>query len=107
MGCLISPHLDAPIIDDLDLLDTQLRLTLEQLAQKPRRKLRLDPTVMETIILDICRERYVTRNVLAKLLQRNPETLRKSYIDRLVKSRKIHLAFPGTPTHEKQSYRSA
>lgn len=33
MGCLISPHLDAPIIDDLVLLGTQLRLKLEQPAE--------------------------------------------------------------------------
>jgi ATP-dependent DNA helicase RecG len=45
-------------------------------------------------------------SVLAKLLDRNPDTLRKTYLDSLVKSHRIRRAFPGTPNHEKQSYRT-
>jgi hypothetical protein len=62
---------------------------------------------MEAVILALCRDRYLTLNVLATLVDRNADVLRKRYLDALVKSRKIRRAFPGTPTHEKQSYRAA
>lgn len=61
---------------------------------------------MEVVILDICKGRYLTLSVLAKLVDRNSDTLRKTHLDNLVKSRRIKRAFPGTPTHEKQAYRA-
>ena len=106
LGCLLSDFLDAPIVDDLDLLSDELRVSLERMANAPRNKARLEPQVMEAVILEICKDRYITLNVLAKLFSRNPDTLRKTYLDSLVKSHKIRRAFPSTPTHEKQSYRS-
>lgn len=106
LGCLLSDLLDAPIVDDLDVLSPVLRADLERMAEAPRNKARLEPEVMEAVILEICKDRYITLNVLAKLVSRNPDTLRKTYMDSLVKSHKIRRAFPGTPTHEKQSYRS-
>lgn len=106
LGCLLSDLLDAPIVDDLDLLSPILLADLERMAKAPCIKARLEREVMEAVILEICKDRYITLNVLAKLVSRNPDTLRKTYLDSLVKSHKICRAFPGTPTHEKQSYRS-
>lgn len=105
-GCLLSDLLDAPIVDNLDDLAVELRQELEALAEAPRTKERLEPSAMEAVILAVCKDRYLTLGVLAKLLQRNSDTLRKTYLDRLVKSSRIKRAFPGTPTHEKQSYRT-
>ncbi len=105
-GCLISPHLDAPVVDDLNQLCPELLQALEALAAAPREKERLAPEVMEAVIVAVCRDRYFMLNALAKLLKRNPDTLRKSYMDKLVKARKIRRAFPATPNHEKQSYRA-
>jgi hypothetical protein len=106
LGCLLSNHLDAPIVDDLNLLSPMMRADLERIAEAPRNKARLKREVMEAVILEICKDRYITLNVLAKLVNRDSDTLRKTYLDSLVKSHKIRRAFPGTPTHEKQSYRS-
>lgn len=106
-GCLISPHLDAPIIDQLALLSPALRNDLENRARLPRQKKRLtDTAAMDEVILAVCRNRYIRLSALAELLQRNPDSLRKSYLDELVKSHRIRRAFPGKPTHEMQSYRS-
>ena len=102
-GCLLSGLLDAPIVDDLALLSPELLAELERMAEAPRNKARLEPEVMEAVIMEIRKDRYITLNVLARLVSRNPDTLRKSYLDGLVKSQKICRAFPGTPTHEKQS----
>ncbi len=105
-GCLLSELLDAPIVDDLALIEPGLRAELEALAEAPRTKARLEPEAMEAVILAVCRDRYLTLNVLAALVHRNADTLRKSYLDGLVKFRRIRRAFPSTPTHEKQSYRT-
>lgn len=106
-GCLLSELLDAPIVDDLEQISSELCAELESLAQPPRLKARLQPAAMEAVILALCRDRYLTLNVLATLVDRNADVLRKRYLDALVKSRKILRAFPSTPTHEKQSYRAA
>jgi ATP-dependent DNA helicase RecG len=59
------------------------------------------------VILAVCDGRYVRLSVLAELVGRNPDGLRRVYLDALVKDHRILRAFPGTPTHEMQSYRKA
>ncbi|NLC37293.1 MAG: AAA family ATPase [Alcaligenaceae bacterium] len=106
-GCLISPLLDAPIIDSLAVLSPSLREDLLLHAALPRTRARLDKENMANAILAICEGRYVRLSVLAELLQRDADGLRKVHLDALVKSRRILRAFPGTPTHELQSYCTA
>lgn len=105
-GCLLTDLLDRPIVDDLETLAPLLRMQLEALAQAPRNKPKLDRPVMESVILAVCKGRYVTLGVLSRLMDRNPDALRRNYLDGLVKTRRIQRAFPGKPTHEKQSYRT-
>jgi ATP-dependent DNA helicase RecG len=106
-GCLVSPHLDAPIVDDLSALAPGIREELVARASVPREKRRLrDPVVMGQVILAVCQGRYLRLNVLAELLQRHPDYLRRNHLDELVKTRRIRRAFPATPTHEMQSYRT-
>lgn len=106
-GCLISPLLDAPVVDALSTLTPLLREELLQRAALPRKKARLDKDSMISVILAVCDGRYVRLSVLAELLSRNVDGLRKGYLDALVKDNRILRAFPGTPTHEMQSYRTA
>ena len=105
-GCLMSMLLDAPIVDNLATLSLALRQELEARADLPRRKERLNPDEMMAVILAVCRGRYLRLNVLAELVNRNPNSLRRNYLDELVKTHRIRRAFPGTPTHEMQSYRT-
>lgn len=64
------------------------------------------PAMVE-VILSVCEGRYVRLSALAELLNRDPDGLRKGYLDALVREHRIRRAFPGTPTHELQSYRKA
>ncbi len=105
-GCLLSPHLDAPIVDGLAALSPALRQELELRASLPRRRERLNPDEMKAVILAVCRGRYLRLNVLAELVNRNPDSLRRNHLDELVKTHRIRRAFPATPTHEMQSYRT-
>lgn len=106
-GCLLSSLLDAPIVDSLTELSPALREELKKRAEEPRARPRLAPQVMSEVILSICDGRYVRLSVLAELMSRNPDALRRGYLDAMVKDHRIRRAFPGTPTHEMQSYRKA
>ena len=57
-GCLISPLLNAPIIDSLAVLSPSLRNELLLRAALSRAKARLDKESMATAILAICEGRY-------------------------------------------------
>lgn len=103
-GCLLAEQLHLSVVDDLDSLSPSLRLDLESRAAEPRSKGRLSREVLEGAILAVCADRFVTLRSLAELLRRKPETLREQYLTKLVRERRLILAFPTTPTHEKQAY---
>jgi ATP-dependent DNA helicase RecG len=103
-GCLITDQLELPVIDDLVALSPRLRSNLEALAAGPRSKGKVDRAVLIGVVLRLCEGRFVMLRSLAELVQRKPETLRDQYLSRLVRERKLALAFPKTPTHERQAY---
>jgi hypothetical protein len=59
---------------------------------------------MEKVILAVCERHYLTLQALAELLNRKPESLRNTYLSPMVRARALSLAFPATPTHERQAY---
>lgn len=106
-GRLLTRHLDAPVIDDLTVLEESFRKSLEKLAEEPRQKERLGASYMERVILALCSDQFLTLSTLAQLVNRNPDGLRQQYLSKMVKSGEILLAFPTKPTHERQAYRAA
>ncbi len=105
-GRLISELLDAPAIDDITQLEPEFLHTMEQSAQEARDSERLPKEKMRVAILNICNNQYVPLAVLATLLDRNPDALRKQHLTEMVRERQLTLAFPATPTHEKQAYKT-
>ncbi len=105
-GRLCNDKLPLPIVDDLSLLSEAFRQKLYQIADDARGKKRLLPHVMEKIILQLCAEQFFAVNALAELVNRKAEPLRKHYLSPMVKANTLCLAFPTTPTHEKQAYRT-
>jgi hypothetical protein len=103
-GCLVTPHLQAPIIDSIDALAKTLRLKLERLASEPRNKGKLPRETMKSVILAVSREQYLTLNALAQLVNRDQDALRQQYLNEMVKTRELALAFPSTPNHPQQAY---
>ncbi len=105
-GCLLSDHVDAPLIDSLDELDAGFRSQLEAIAEEPRQRERMPRERMREVITTLCRDHYLTLNVLARLVKRSPDALRQQYLNGMVRSRQIQLAFPTKPTHERQAYKA-
>lgn len=105
-GRLTSSHIDAPIVDDLANLSDDFRQMLEQLADEPRHKSRIGFERMQSVILTVCQDQYLTLSALAQLVKRNPDSLRQQYLSNMVRIGKMVLAFPSKPTHERQAYRA-
>jgi len=103
-GCLIADQLPLPIIDDLNMLSQNLLASLEAIAAEPRAKGKVDRDVLIAVVLQLCAKQFVTLRCLAALVNRKPETLRDQYLTKLVRERKLTLAFPTIPTHERQAY---
>ncbi len=105
-GCLISHQLPLPVIEDLRCLTFEFRSRLEGLAAEPRVKRKVSHEVMNSVILRLCADHFVTLRCLAALVHRKPESLREQYLRQLVHERKLILAFPANPTDQRQAYRT-
>lgn len=105
-GYLMVKGLNKPLIDNLKLLPEALRQELMSVAEKARAKQRLAPDEMTPILLRLCENAYLTQQVLAELVNRMPEALRKNNLKPLVDKGSLALAFPTVPTHPQQAYTS-
>ena len=107
LGRLITEHLDAPVIDDIGHLVPVLLEQLQEMAEVTRKHERLQKEKMRDLIMQVCTGHFVPLAVLATLVNRRPDALRKQHLTEMVRSRQLVLAFPSTPTHEKQAYKAA
>lgn len=105
-GWLHVDGLQFPIIDDLSVLPPELRQELLRKAVAAQRKKKIPRTEMEEIILSLCVDCFLTLQVLADLVNRSSSALRQHYLKTLVEKGKLTLAFPTTPTHPQQAYKS-
>ena len=105
-GCLITEQLALPVVDDLAALSQAFRNRLEEMASEPHAKGKVNRQVLIDVVLKPCEGRFITLRCLAELLHRKPDTLREQYLKTLVRQRQLNLAFPKTPNHERQAYRT-
>ncbi|MHB9330624.1 RNA-binding domain-containing protein [Phytobacter ursingii] len=105
-GRLISASLRLPIIDNVLNLTPEYQQVLFDLACDARQKQRMAREAMQQLIVKLCAEHFMTLNALAVVLNRKPDAVRQQYLSVMVKSGVLLLAFPQTPTHEKQAYTS-
>jgi len=106
LGRMLSAHLDAPIVDNLEQLEPRFLAVLKAQAEEPCQKAKLERSRMEEVILSLCQDQFMTLSVLSQLVCRNAGGLRQQYLSPMVKAGLIALAFPTKPTHEKQAYRA-
>lgn len=103
-GYLSTDELPLPIVDSIDELSPKIRAELEELAKAPRTQARLSKPLMEQTILKVCKGHYITLQAISSLVNRNPDAFRNQYLSPMVKDQRLSLAFPHTPTHERQAY---
>lgn len=86
---------------------SSVRDELIRIAQPLQERRRAAPEVVEGIILELCRGRFLSLEDLAELTGRTSETLRIRYLSRMVSDGKLRLRYPERPTHPQQAYTSA
>ncbi|MBI2779045.1 MAG: hypothetical protein HYX62_04580 [Gammaproteobacteria bacterium] len=77
---------------------------LLEIAARARNQQRLTPKEMERILLELCRERWLTRNELASLVDRNAESLRQRFLNPMVEHGLLRLRHPDKPNRVDQAY---
>jgi len=88
---------------DTDSVHKELA-SLLPIAAEARDNRRLPPKTMEKLILRLCQGRWLTRNQLAELLQRNPDGLRSRFLTSMVTHDLLRLRYPDKPNRADQAY---
>ena len=105
-GRILTPKLELPLLDDLSKLSPVFRARLEAMAALPKTKNKLPREQLREVLINLCCDQFVCLRALAELVGRKPDALRNEYLTPMVRDVVMALAFPKTPTHELQAYRS-
>ena len=106
-GRLIAESHQLPFVVDLDTLDKDYLKELVELATEPRMKRKIPRDHMKQVLSELTTGHYITISCLAKLVDRDPETLRGQYLSQMVKDQALNIAFPRTPNDPRQAYTKA
>lgn len=79
---------------------------LLQLAVDVRVKSKVAKTLMETTILRLCAQDWLSLRTLARLLNRKPDSMRNHYISAMLQDGRLEARVPGKPNHPNQAYRT-
>ncbi len=99
-------ELDRPIVDTLDGLDETYRAELLGTGDEVARQGKCSRDTVEQAVLELCERAYLTLGVLAKLLCRSEEYLRKEVLNPMVADKRLRRAFPSKPNDPRQAYTS-
>ncbi len=61
---------------------------------------------MESIILQLCKDHWLTRKQMSDLLQRNPDSLRSRFLTSMVEHGLLQLRYPDKPNRTDQAYKT-
>lgn len=105
-GRLLPGELNAPLIDAPDQLTPEWRDQLTARAEPTGLRKKLRSADMRHLIRVICRDQFVSLPVLAELVDRSPDALRQQHLKPMQQAALLVLAFPTSPTHPRQAYRT-
>ena len=94
------------IISNLKMLDSDEIKILENISYEISVTSRIqDQNKLEKVILEICSKKYISLTVLSQLLNRSSDSLRKHYLNPMVKNRDLIRAYETKPNHPNQAYK--
>jgi ATP-dependent DNA helicase RecG len=79
---------------------------LQEIATPVREKGRVNKSLVEKVILQLCSEHYLSLRTLADLLERKPDSIRNHYVKFLLLQDLLELKYPDQPNHPDQAYRT-
>ncbi|KAA3653905.1 MAG: AAA family ATPase [Proteobacteria bacterium] len=108
----LPPELQAALANDVtphlewNSMTPALQAELAEMARPVSERARVTPDVLRQTVLELCQGRYLGLRVLAQLLQRDPDDLRKRTLTPLVRAGVLKTAFPAMKD-PRQAYTSA
>lgn len=86
--------------------DSEHYAKLLAIATQVREKGRVAKKLMETVILKLCADEFITLRTLAVLLKREPDSVRNHYVVPMVKRGDLESRYPAHLNHPHQGYRT-
>jgi len=105
-GGYISDRLKFPLYDNIDQLGEQLKTELETMTAPIVESKRFPKDELINIVKELCKDKYLSLNLLVELLGKNKDYLRKDVLNPMVASKELLRAFPQTPNDPRQAYTS-
>ncbi|MEQ1439038.1 ATP-binding protein [Fontimonas sp. SYSU GA230001] len=102
----IPPGNDVPDERTADTIGAAADPELLAIAAPVRQTGRSSPEDVRRVILDLCRQRYLTLRELARLLDRSEGLVRDSYVSPMLRDQLLELRYPDKRTHRDQAYRT-
>lgn len=96
-------ELGLPIWSDRSQIPYEKWADLLMVALPVRQRGKVGADAMQTVIMELCRGRFIGLFVLAELLERNEEHLRNRILNVMVSKQLLHRAFP-RPNDPRQAY---
>lgn len=88
-------------------LPEEVRTQLRDIAKPVADRGKADGEQVMSVISALCRERFLTAQQLADLLNRSTEGLRKRYLTPMTRDGKLQLRYPQAPNRPDQAYTAA
>jgi len=99
----ITPDITNPLSQFSQQKLNQLREIAAPISQYQR----VEPVITKKVILDLCSLETLSLPILAELLNRSEDSLRKNFLNPMVtKEHTLERAYPQTPNHPKQAYKT-
>ena len=105
-GGYVVDGLSYPIFDSLSSMDNALKENLRVIAKPVINSKRFPKSELKIILKELCAEKYLTLAVLAELLNRTEDYIRKDILNPMVDQEELLRAFPKTPNDPRQAYTS-
>jgi predicted HTH transcriptional regulator len=98
--------LNFSIYENETQLEELTKKEIETILSPYATKKRLPKAQLEEIVKKICANRYLTLNLLSKLLDKSEDYIRKDVLNPMVANQELFRAFPQTPNDPRQAYTS-
>lgn len=94
-----------PIWTDRNQIGDAEWISLQAIASPVKERGKISVEIMQDVILELCRDRYIGLRLLSILLGRNEEHLRNRVLNKMVHAKLLRHAFP-RPNDPRQAYTS-
>jgi len=94
------------IINKIEQLPEKVLEKLREIAKPVSEHERVDTVITKQTLLLLCKEYSLSLPVLAMLLNRSEDSLRKNFLNQMVGDNSLDRAYPQTPNHPKQAYKT-